>query len=103
MKEFSPTHNSDSTVNRMASEIKTILNSVARVLLNDGRLTDSVALTTSFQDVPHKLGRKPAGWFVVSPDADVRVWEDAAGNNPDQTKFIRVKGSAAANLKFWVF
>lgn len=69
----------------------------------DGLLTGAVALTTAFQNVPHGLGRVPNGWSAVSPDNDVRVWEDSVSNNPDPTKFIRVKGSGSANLKFWVF
>lgn len=69
----------------------------------DAEMTSLIPVTTSFQNIPHGLGRKPEGWIVVSPDADTRIWEDSAANNPDATKYIRVRASAAVNCRFWVF
>lgn len=76
---------------------------LSKEILN-GLLTDTTALTTSYQNIPHKLGRSPVGWLVISPDALATVCQDpAAANNPDASKYLRVKASAAVNCKFWVF
>lgn len=101
-KLFTPTKAADPVIDRIQADLKEAINGSAKNLLLGGRLTDTVAITTSFQNIPHKLGRKPLGWFVVSPDADTRVWEDTV-NNPNPKLYIRVVGSAVANLKFWVF
>ncbi len=69
----------------------------------NGVLVDSTVLTTSFQNVNHKLGRAPRGWFVVSPNASATVWQDTAANNPDASKYLRVKSSATVTVKIWVF
>ena len=72
-----------------------------------------LALTTSFQNIPHGLGRVPFGWVLVSPGADVRVWEDQAvataallaanDCNPDPTFYLRLKASAAVTCRILVF
>lgn len=69
-----------------------------------GVLTDAFALTTSFQNLAHGLGRRPLGWIVVAPNADARIWEDpAASNNQDPTRLLRLRASAAVTCRLWVF
>lgn len=93
----------DPALRRFQDVVVAAVNPALANPLIDGRLTDVVALTTSFQNLNHLLGRAPLGWIVVAPDADARVWQDAAASNPDVTKYLRVKASAAVNVRFWVF
>jgi len=93
----------DSDLYRVQDVLTEVLLPITNSPIIDGVLTDSQSVTTSFQNLAHGLGRLPVGWVVVAPNADARVWEDSAANNPDPTKFIRVKASAAVTCKFWVF
>lgn len=125
IQSFTP-YNASVEQNNMQNRIKTVIDKIVGRDILDGimptmrvltsaagvrtittdqtqELTNRIPLTTSFQDIPHNLGRKPLGWIAVAPDADARIWEDTAVNNPDPTKFIRVRASATVNCSFWVF
>lgn len=100
---FAPVIVKDKELGRVQDVLSEVLLPVTASQIVDGILTSSQSVTTSFQNLPHGLGRAPVGWVVVAPNADARVWEDAASSNPDVTKFLRVKASAAVTCKFWVF
>ena len=69
--------------------------------INGVRVPD-VALTTSATRVTHKLGRKPAGFLVlsVSPDACVGL---SASQNADQANAVTMEASASATFTLWFF
>lgn len=101
---FSPVHTGDQRLDNMQAQLKSTVRDIGLRDILDGKLTAMIALTTSYQNIAHGLGRAPKGWIAVSPDAAATIFQDPlASNNPDPTKFIRVKGSAAVNCKFWVF
>lgn len=103
LKPFTSRKTNVPDLGQVQENLENVINPIIKKEIVDGALTDVAALTTSFQNVAHKLGKKFTGWIVVAPDADARVWQDLPSNNPDATKFIRVRGSAAVNCRFWVF
>ena len=103
LKPFSKSHTQVPDLGRIQEDLEKAINPIIHKEIVDGVLTDVVALTTAFQNVPHKLGERFVGWIVLQPDADARVWQDLPSNNPNSSKFIRVRASAAVNCKFWVF
>ena len=103
MQLFDKIQSPDEILNRIQDRIKAAFNAVARRQIVDGRLTDALSLTTSFQNIAHGLGRTPNGWLVSNPDADVGIWSDAVANNPDPAKFLRIRATAAVTCKLWVF
>lgn len=100
---FSPVIVKDKELGRVQGVLSEVLFPITNAQLIDGILTSSQNVTTSFQNLPHGLGRAPVGWLVIAPNASATIWEDAASSNPDVTKFLRVKASAAVTCKFWVF
>lgn len=86
-----------------------ILNSLLLVSQLDANGHETLlTLTTSYQNIPHKLGRAPLGWVLVSPNAAATVMEDpltpAPGvGNPDVEKFLRLKASATVTCRILVF
>ena len=71
--------------------------------LSDGVLIKDVTLvSTSFTEVSHKLGRKPAGYIVVRKSAAQTVFEDAGDYNNRQL-FLRLKSSGAVTVNLWIF
>lgn len=101
---FSPVHTGDQRLDNMQAQLRTAIRGIGLKEILDGVLTETQALTTSYQDIAHGLGRAPQGWIAVSPDAAATIFQDpTVSNNPDPTHFIRIRGSAAVNCKFWVF
>jgi len=100
---FAPLIVKDPELYRVQDVISEVLFPITNSQIIDGILTGSLDITTSFQNLPHGLGRAPVGWLVIAPNASATIWEDAASSNPDVTKFLRVKASAAVTCKFWVF
>ena len=101
LRPFTARKVEDKDLDLIQEDLERTINPALKKAILDGFLTDSVALTTSFQNIAHKLGKKFTGWIVVSPDADARIWQDST--NPDSALFIRVRASAAVNCRFWVF
>ena len=66
-----------------------------------------IKLSTSFVNVPHRLGRAVRGWIVIDQTTASRVFRDplpsSAATNPDPTLFLRLQSSATTTVKLWVF
>lgn len=84
---------------RQFEALQSSITGAGRAGLNSG-LAIKVALTTTAQDVSHGLGRAYSGWFLV--DTDAPTMPSVAGGG-DTSKFISIKGSAAANVTVWVY
>lgn len=98
------TQNED--LNRVQDSFIPALNALLGHPILDGRLTDriTIAAGTFGTQVPHKLGRRPIGWWVVSLETNTPISE-VVGGSPDDTKFINIQcGTAAAcSFRLWVF
>ncbi len=68
----------------------------------NGQILQDIALTTSFQNIPHLLQRPLVGYLVIMRDANSVVFDDEA-NNTMKDKFVRLRGSANVNVNLWVF
>lgn len=64
----------------------------------DGRLVSNVAITSSGINIPHNLKRTPKGWFVVSKNANVDIWETS--KNSDN---LMLDASGDVTASFWIF
>jgi hypothetical protein len=66
--------------------------------LNGGSLLTAISLKSGSNNVPHKLGRAPQGWFIVSPKAAVTVNETSTN-----TTNLVLNASASATVSIFVF
>ena len=64
-------------------------------------LTDIALVSASFTNVPHGLGRKFKGFFIVYSEADVRVWSNTS--TPNDALFLSLKSSTDATVDLVVF
>jgi hypothetical protein len=97
-KEFFDVQNADRFQNNYLRNM-TMLSRIPYLngqFLNNGEIT---ALTTSFQNFEHRLGRKAQGYIVMYQDASSSVFAENLGDE----NFIRLRGSANVNAKIWVF
>ena len=90
-------------VRQLQDNVERVINPVLTVPLNDGLLITNVEVFSGIGvEVPHRLQRVPVGWFLVSPNADVRVWEDQE-NNPSRSRILLLRASADAVASIFVF
>ena len=87
---------------RFQDSVVRTVNPVLLSLILQGRQIGPLALTTSFQNFAHGLGRS-AKFIVTDIDASATVWRDADTSNPDVTNYLRLRASAAANVYLWVY
>lgn len=102
LSRFRPLRTSDAELLAIQKSLQEALDPLSSNQFLDSILLDEVALTTSFQNIPHKLGRKYVGWVVVGKDADARVWNDTAANTEAES-FVRLRASASVNVRLYVF
>jgi hypothetical protein len=90
-------------MNRVQDSLQKQLNPVLKQRILNGALITGVALTTASAPVPHKLGRKYQGYWLVGQSANAVVWisDFAAPINPQAV--INLAASAAVTVSLWVF
>ena len=71
------------------------------VPLLSGNLLENLSLTTSTQQINHKLDRAWRGFFVVKSTADIRVFSPAQSTDPKVK--IPLQASSAGTVSVWVF
>lgn len=72
----------------------------------DGKLTDEYTTAASTQQtVVHKLGRKPAGWIVVSLSASAAVITPLRQYQASDKEHVYLSNDATVEVKYrlWVF
>jgi len=80
-----------------ASQIDPVL---ANLLVN-GQLLTGQSLNNGTTVIDHKLGRKPNGWFLVSPQGAATVYQASSQPNPNLT--LTLISNAAIQTSIWVF
>lgn len=58
----------------------------------------SISVTTSPQAFNHGLQKQPTGWIIFDRDSNSNVWRTSWNDTT-----ITLQGSAASNIKVWVF
>lgn len=88
--------NSDRMQERIADEFErqaTELPSGARLVTAMIQAADTA--------VPHGLGRKPRGRYIVGQSADARVWDGTASITPKSTFTLRASAPVTVTLIFF--
>lgn len=60
-----------------------------------------VDITTASQNIAHGLGRAWQGWWVVSKDANINVWESAA--QAPSNLYITLQASGTGTVDIYIF
>lgn len=69
--------------------------------LADGHILEEVDIATGGTDVAHLLQRACRGWFLTRKRGAGDVYEDST--QPDPSRFLRLKSSAAVTVDLMVF
>ena len=79
------------------------LDRLAQLPLNKGQTeAQGVKLSTNDTSVPHGLGRRPKGWFVVRKSGPGDVYEGSDPRDPNSTINLRVSsGTITVSLIFF--
>ena len=83
--------------------VEQVLKPILASRVADGVLIKDISLnSTSFTEVSHKLGRKPAGYIVVRKSAAQTVFEKSGDYN-NRKLFLQLKSSGAVTVNLWIF
>lgn len=83
---------------------------IKHILLNGRMLTISLDGPT-YNDIAHKLGRLPQGYFIVSKNVDSVNFKDNIATPlviggvhvPSSAKFFKLYASTSVTVRLWVF
>lgn len=99
-KPFRKVKSSDPVVSRMQDNVADALAPVIASSIVGGRLVGPIGVSPAGSLVNHGLGRNPAGWFLVSPQASGSVWQ---GPSSSPNLFLVVSASSPLTGSFWCF
>ena len=90
----------DKAAQRLIDKLVVAVLSILKVPVINGKVLESLAITTSATNYPHGLGRLPKGWMLVSPQANTVVYEDRTLRSDTM---INLRGSSNGTVDVWVF
>jgi hypothetical protein len=98
MKSLKDQHSSNPDVSLLVSNLKEWSNQFKNIPFMDGRLIESVSISTGTTEISHGLNRTPVGWFIVTKNANGNVWEVSKS----RTK-LTLDTSTNLTASIWVF
>ncbi len=93
---------SDRILSMMQSQWAAQLDPLLACPLVNGRLIQSVTLTTGNNTINHKLSRKLVGWIVVGQTAASSFYDNQSTNQMSDMTLI-LNSSAPCVVSLWVF
>lgn len=90
----------DTELKRVQDNITRAIDAITRAPIIDGRLVPQVAVTGSFANYAHGLGRKPLGYIVVSANGIHSIFEDQTART---SLFLNLRSSYPVTVDLWVF
>lgn len=92
---------------QMQPELQAIVNTIAEFVRPleqnptlDFRILEGVVIGTTATDIPHKLGRKWVGWYVVSRTNGVVPYETTQTN---EATFLTLIAASQTTVDIYVF
>lgn len=85
----------------LQTSVSDAFQALAAIPFLDGVLLQDVALTTSSQDIEHKLGRAWRGYFVGKNSANAVVYTGTGTNST--SLFVSLRASASTTVDLWVY
>jgi len=88
----------DDDTHRALLRIIDAINTLGSVEILKGTLVKDITVGTTETLVPHKLGRKPLGFIVVSADGSGHVYGDTFS-----TSYLTLTATTSVVVSLWVF
>lgn len=92
----------DRVLNMIQDNVSNILDPYSSKEILQGQILQNVDLASGSNNVAHKLGRKPIGWFLVRRRSTAVIY-DTQDTNPDSALFLRLVASAETTVDLYVF
>ncbi len=111
LTEFKKQISSDFNIEKTNTSIKEVLSQLKNNIMLNGRIvnetsngvtTDLISLSATAKAIDHKLGRKIAGYLILSQDANAVIWQ-VSNSSEDLTKTLTLQASGNVSAKIWVF
>jgi hypothetical protein len=101
--KFTSLQSTDPVLNRIQTNLGKQVNPVLKQKILNGALLTNVALSTTATPVPHKLGRKYAGFWVAGASANATVYQLDFAAPVQAQSVINLVASAPVTVNLWVF
>ena len=90
-------------LSRFQDGVEEVLLDIQKTPTLDGHLLTGITLLTGIaNEIAHRLGRRPRGWYIVRKRADSSIWDAQDANLlPDRT--LTLYASAEVTVDIWVF
>jgi hypothetical protein len=90
------------TIN-LQDNLVSALDAVSATPFLGGVMHDAVSLVAGkVNEISHKLGKVPGGWFVLDKDAQADIWRDPVTNNNDGI-ILNLRTSADVTIRIWIY
>ena len=89
-------------VTRLQSHIKTALNPLLELPIQDGILIKDLSIETTDTRVNHGLGRQFEGFILTKLNANAVVYESTTAN-PSKDRYILLKAGSAVTADIYFF
>ena len=90
------------TVN-LQDNIVSAIDSITATPFLGGVMLDGIVLYAGkLNEISHKLGKVPGGWFLLDKNAQADVWRDPPTNNNASIK-LNLRTSADVTVRIWVY
>lgn len=97
---FRRTRTGDRDLDAVQENVDEALRPIQACPIIDGSLVTGAEIPSgSSAPISHRLGRIPRGWMLVSPSADVRIWE----TEDPTSRFLHLRASTPVTASLWVF
>jgi hypothetical protein len=90
------------TMSQLSTKWAALINPVLANPITNGLILQNQALTTGFNAVNHKLGRKLQGWIPIGQNAQANLWDSQAMNQTPQLT-LNLNASADVIVSLYVF
>lgn len=87
---------------RLQDSIEEVIKDIQKDPSIDGHILENVLIEATGTDVPHKLGRRLQGWYIVRQRASATIW-DNQDSNTQATKYLALQASADVYVDIKVF
>lgn len=91
----------DAELQQLQDNVYEVVRPWEGVPMLSGLLLQDVVLGATATDVPHGLGRRPVGWFIVRRNGTAIVYEPSVSAIPD--RFLKLQATATIVCTLWVF
>ena len=103
IKKFKQVRLGELAIQKFQDNTRTTFDAITDRQILDGILLKAVVLKTGkTNEIEHKLGRPPLGWFITRKRVTADIW-DSQDSNVNISSTLNLECSADVTIDLWIF